>query len=972
MSEGGAGSRGAGSDGMASVEALFEQAPFLRRHMGPTCKQLAAMLEQVGVGSLEELMRSALPEDVYVEQAPNLGIPVGETEVLEMAKELARKNQPNFSMIGLGYYGTETPKVILRKVLENPRWYTAYTPYQAEIAQGRLEVLAIFQTMVAELTAMPMANASLLDEATAVAEAMMLLKRASESDSKRFLVDEDTFPQTLGVLQTRAEPLGIELVLDRVANFSSHAADAFGALISYPSGSGVLTDHTDVVAALAKQGVLSACTTDLLALALLKPPGEMGFAVVTGSAQRFGVPPEYGGPHAAFMAFREDLKREVPGRIVGLSRDRMGRPAYRLALQTREQHIRRDKATSNICTSQALLAIASALYAIYHGNDGIVRIANRVHYLASALADGLIQSGIELRHDSFFDTLRVHSGSASEVVSRAANLGINLYLEDAQTVGVSLDEICKPYHVQKVWEAFRCPHLDFGQIHKYAACKIPRGLRRGSRALAHPVFEMYHSEHEMLRFLMRLSDKDIALDRSMIPLGSCTMKLNATTAMEPVTWPEFANVHPFAPIDQCQGYQVLISDISRMLSKVTGFHTVSLQPNAGSQGEYAGLLVIRKYHKSTGNGHRNVCLIPESAHGTNPASAVMAGMRVVVVKIREDGDLDPADFQRKLDEHGQNLAALMITYPSTCGTYGVSIRETCEAVHKAGGQVYMDGANLNALVGIATPGEFGPDVCHMNLHKTFTIPHGGGGPGVGPIGVRKHLAPYLPNHPLVREAGPETGCGPVAAAPWGSAGILVVSWIYLKLLGGEGLRLCTAVAVLSANYVASRLDKAFPVLFRGRNGRVAHECVLDPRALKKETGITIEDIAKRLADYGYHAPTISWPVVGTMMIEPTESESQTELDHFCEAMTAIAREADEIRKGVYAKDDNPLVNAPHTQFEVVRDQWDHAYGRETAAYPLAWVRSNKYWPPVTRIDQVTGDRNLQCSCPLPGDYMEED
>lgn len=957
---------------MASVEAMFERIPFLRRHMGPTCKQISDMLDQVGVDSLEELVRSAVPKDVYVERVPNLGVPVGETEVLEMAKELGRKNQPRFSMIGLGYYGTETPKVILRKVLENPRWYTAYTPYQPEIAQGRLEALAIFQTMVAELTAMPMANASLLDEATAAAEAMMLLKRASKSESRRFLVDADTFPQTLGVLQTRAEPLGIDLVLERPEDFLRHSADAFGALISYPSGSGALSDHTDVVVALKEQGVLSSCTTDLLALALLKPPGEMGFDVVVGSAQRFGVPPAYGGPHAAFMAFREDMQRQVPGRIVGLSRDRAGRQAYRLALQTREQHIRREKATSNICTSQALLAIASALYAIYHGNDGIVRIANRVHYLASALADGLVQAGIEFKHDNFFDTLRICSGAAKEVVARSADLGINLYLEDAHTVGVSLDEICRPYHVEKVWEAFRCPHLDFGHIQEYATCKIPNDLQRKSRALSHPVFETYHSEHEMLRFLMRLSSKDIALDRSMIPLGSCTMKLNATTAMEPVTWPEFANVHPFAPVDQCQGYQVLIADISRMLAKVTGFHSVSLQPNAGSQGEYAGLLAIRKYHRSTGNEHRNVCLIPESAHGTNPASAVMAGMKVVILKIKEDGDLDPEDFRGKLDEHGHNLAVLMITYPSTCGTYGWAIREICDAVHKVGGQVYMDGANLNALVGIASPGEFGPDVCHMNLHKTFTIPHGGGGPGVGPIGVRKHLAPYLPNHPLVKEAGPETGCGPVAAAPWGSAGILIVSWSYLKLLGGEGLRLCTEVAVLSANYVASRLDKAFPVLFRGRNGRVAHEFVLDPRALKKEVGVTIEDVAKRLADYGYHAPTISWPVAGTMMIEPTESESKTELDHFCEVMTAISKEANEIKEGVCPKDDNPLVNAPHTQFEVVCDKWDHAYGREQAAYPLAWVRSNKYWPPVSRIDQVMGDRNLQCLCPSPKAYAEED
>jgi len=955
-----------------SLETLFEDIPFLRRHIGPTSGQVDGMLREVGAGSLDELMRSAVPESILSDEVPDLGAAVDESEALALAKELARRNHPNFSMIGLGYYGTETPKVILRKVLENPRWYTAYTPYQPEISQGRLEVLAVFQTMVSELTGMPMANASLLDEATAAAEAMMMLKRITKGAGNVFLVDKDTFPQTLGLIRTRAEPLGIELVVDSPENFPARAEGAFGAFFSYPGGGGNLADYSGIVADLKEKGVHSACTTDLLALALLKPPGEVGFDVAVGSAQRFGIPPGYGGPHAAFMAFREEHQRMVPGRIVGLSKDRNGKPAYRLALQTREQHIRRDKATSNICTSQVLLAIASALYGVYHGSKGIVRIAERVHGLACALARGLSQSGFEIESDAFFDTLRIRTPDAEKIVGKAARLGVNLYLQDSDTVGVSLDEVCKPYHVEKVWEAFDCSHLDYIKVSASAGRHIPDGLRRETPALSHPVFSSLQSEHEMLRFLMRLSVKDIALDRSMIPLGSCTMKLNATVAMEPVTWPEFANVHPFAPTEQCTGYKMLISDISQMLSKITGFHSVSVQPNSGSQGEYAGLLVIRKYHQANGEGHRNICLIPESAHGTNPASAMMAGMRVVVVKIDEEGELNQEDFRGKLEEHGPNLAALMITYPSTCGTYGSTITEICEAVHSKGGQVYMDGANLNALVGVAYPGKFGPDVCHMNLHKTFTIPHGGGGPGVGPIGVGEHLAPYLPNHPLVKEAGPETGCGPISAAPWGSAGILIVPWIFLKLLGGEGLKCSTQIAVLSANYIAKRLGGAFPLLFKGESGLVAHECILDPRGLKKEAGVTIDDIAKRLADYGYHAPTISWPVAGTMMVEPTESESQEELDRFCEAMLSIKGEADEIRDGKYTKEDNPLVNAPHVQHEVVSDEWSHAYGREKAAYPLQWVKDYKYWPPVARVDQVYGDRNLQCTCPAPSAFAEGD
>ena len=952
-------------------ESLFDEIPFLRRHIGAAPGQVKAMLAAVGADSLEQLMESAVPGSILSDRIPDIGTAVDESEALALAKEMARRNHPNFSMIGLGYYGTETPKVILRKVLENPRWYTAYTPYQPEISQGRLEALAIFQTMVSELTGMPMANASLLDESTAAAEAMVMLKRIAKKDSSLFLVDRDTFPQTIGLLQTRAEPLGITLEIDAAENLPARADEAFGAFFSYPSSSGRLRNLGPIVAQLKEKGVPCACTTDLLSLALLRPPGDFGFDAVVGSAQRFGVPPGYGGPHAAFMAFRKEHQRMVPGRIVGLSKDRHGKPAYRLALQTREQHIRRDKATSNICTAQVLLAIASALYGIYHGSSGIVRIARRVHELTVTLANGLKQAGFELEHDNYFDTIRIRTVLAPQIVSKAARLGINLYLRDDRTVGISADEVCKPYHIEKVWEAFDCPQFDFSKIRAHAESRIPTELQRTSPGLSHPVFESLHSEHEMLRFLMRLSVKDIALDRSMIPLGSCTMKLNATVAMEPVTWPEFANVHPFAPIDQCQGYQMLISDISNMLSEITGFHAVSVQPNSGSQGEYAGLLVIRKYFQTRGEGHRNICLIPESAHGTNPASAMMAGMKVVVVKIGPDGELDSEDFRKKLEEHGPNLAALMITYPSTCGTYGSAIREICAAVHEKGGQVYMDGANLNALVGISYPGKFGPDVCHMNLHKTFTIPHGGGGPGVGPIGVGKHLVPYLPNHPVVKEAGPETGCGPISAAPWGSAGILVVPWVFLKLLGGQGLRCCTQVAVLAANYIATRLGDVYPLLFKGANGLVAHECILDSRGFKKEANVTIEDIAKRLADYGYHAPTISWPVSGTMMIEPTESESQDELDRFCEALLSIHKEASAIVEGRYSKEDNPLVNAPHTQHEVVNDEWNHCYSREAAVYPLRWVKEYKYWPPVARIDQVFGDRNLQCTCPLPSAYTDD-
>ena len=926
---------------------------FVRRHIGPDADDVAKMLEVVGVGSLDELIDGAVPASIRGSVLDLLG-PRTEPAVTARLVELAGRNQVLTSMIGMGYHDTVTPPVIQRNILENPGWYTAYTPYQPEISQGRLEALLNFQTMVSDLTGMEITNASMLDEATAAAEAMAMLHRTKRVPSERFLVDADCHPQTIAVLATRAEPLGIELV---VADPETEAdGDVYGVLLQYPGSSGAVPDHRALVAGLRSREIGIAVAADLLALTMLSPPGEWGADVVVGSSQRFGVPMMFGGPHAAFFATRDEFKRSMPGRLVGVSRDTEGRMALRLALTTREQHIRREKATSNICTAQVLLAVIAGAYAVYHGPDGLRTIAERAHRLASLLAAGLsADPGVTVINDTWFDTLAVSvPGRADEVIAAAADRRVNLRRVDADTVGVSVDEVTSAAHIDLVLEslgvAARVADL------KDADAGIPAGLVRTSPYLTHPVFAEHHSETAMLRYLRKLQQRDIALDRSMIPLGSCTMKLNATTEMVAVTWPGFARIHPFAPRDQVTGYLELIAELERWLAEITGYDAVSLQPNAGSQGEYAGLLAIRGYHASRGEGHRDVCLIPASAHGTNPASAAMAGMEVAVVATDGAGNIDVADLRAKAEQHADRLAALMITYPSTHGVFEETVTEVCDVVHANGGQVYIDGANLNALVGVAKPGEFGGDVSHLNLHKTFTIPHGGGGPGVGPIGVRRHLAPFLPGDPL-------TGTGAVAAAAWGSAGILPIAWAYIALMGGTGLARATEVAILNANYIAGRLESHYPVLYTGPGGFVAHECIVDIRALKQDHGISVDDVAKRLIDYGFHAPTMSFPVVGTLMIEPTESESLTELDRFCDAMIAIRGEVDRVASGEWPVDDNPLHHAPHTAEDVVSDSWDRPYPRELAAYPVSALRGDKYWPPVSRVDNPYGDRNLVCSCP---------
>ena len=944
---------------------------FTDRHIGPDPAERAAMLEAVGYASTAELMAAALPADILT--APGspaplaLPEPVGEAEALAELRALADRNRVLVSMIGQGYYGTVTPPVIRRNVLENPAWYTAYTPYQPEISQGRLEALLNFQTMVADLTGLPVAGASLLDEATAAAEAMTLARRVDKRKRSVFVVDADVFAQTLAVLRTRAEPLGIDLVVADLAD-GLPDVDAFGVLVQYPAASGRVRDVRPVVEAAHERGALAVVAADLLALTLLRSPGELGADVAVGSTQRFGVPMGFGGPHAAYMSVREGLQRQLPGRLVGVSVDAAGRPAYRLALQTREQHIRREKATSNICTAQVLLAVMAGMYAVHHGPHGLRAIAERVHRRTAELAAGLRGLGVEVLTDSFFDTLRVRvPARAADVVRAARDLGVNLFLADADTVGVSCDETTTPEHVETVLRAFgaRTPQRDAA-----APAALPADLRRDVDYLTHPVFHTHRSETSLLRYLRRLADRDLALDRTMIPLGSCTMKLNATAEMEAITWPAFAELHPFAPLDQAEGLVRIVRDLEAWLAEVTGYDAVSLQPNAGSQGEFAGLLAIRGYHRSRGEEQRDVCLIPSSAHGTNAASAVMAGMRVSVVACDDGGNIDLADLRAKIDAAGDRLAALMVTYPSTHGVYEATIAEVCRLVHEAGGQVYVDGANLNALVGWAKPGEFGADVSHLNLHKTFCIPHGGGGPGVGPVAVRAHLADFLPNHPLQAEAGPRTGVGPVAAAPFGSAGILPISWAYVRMMGEPGLRAATEHAVLAANYVARRLAPYYPVLYTGPGGLVAHECIIDLRGLQKRTGISNDDVTKRLVDYGFHAPTMSFPVPGTLMIEPTESEDLAELDRFVDAMIAIRAEIDRVADGGYDREDNPLRNAPHTAEEVTADDWKHAYSRSEAAYPVPSLRRNKYWAPVGRIDQAYGDRNLVCACPPPEAFGE--
>ncbi|GGQ60583.1 aminomethyl-transferring glycine dehydrogenase [Couchioplanes azureus] len=932
---------------------------FAHRHIGPDPDAQTQMLKAVGYASLEALMDAAIPEVIRWHGTLELPPAASEEETIAELREIAGRNALSTSMIGLGYYGTVTPAVIRRNVLENPAWYTAYTPYQPEISQGRLEALLNFQTMVTDLTGMATANASMLDEGTAVAEAMTLARRSSKSKSNVYAVDADTLPQTLSVLRTRAEPLGIEVRLVDLDAGAELPAEFFGLHLQYPGASGAVRDHKPLVAAAHAAGALVTVAADLLALTLLRAPGEIGADIAAGTTQRFGVPLGFGGPHAGYLAVRAGLERSLPGRLVGVSRDADGAPAYRLALQTREQHIRRERATSNICTAQVLLAVMASMYAVYHGPRGLRAIAERVHGHALALAGGLRSAGVEVAHAAFFDTVTaVVPARAAAVVATAAEAGIDLRFVDEDRVSVACDETTTAAVVAQVLAAF-------GAAPAAPAECGARPLARTSNYLTHPVFSTHHSETAMLRYLRRLSDSDYALDRGMIPLGSCTMKLNATTEMEPVTWPEFANIHPFAPASRTAGYEALVAQLEAWLAEITGYDAVSVQPNAGSQGELAGLLAIRGYHRSRGDVHRDVCLIPSSAHGTNAASAVMAGMRVVVVACDDNGNVDLADLDAKIDRHRDALAAIMVTYPSTHGVYERGIAELCAKVHDAGGQVYVDGANLNALVGFARPGRFGADVSHLNLHKTFCIPHGGGGPGVGPVAVRSHLAEFLPGDPL--EPGDHHA---VSAAAHGSAGILPISWAYLRMMGPDGLAQATSVAVLAANYVAVRLREHYPVLYAGNEGLVAHECILDLRPITKATGVSVDDVAKRLIDYGFHAPTMSFPVAGTLMVEPTESEDLAELDRFCEAMIAIKGEIDRVAAGEWPRDDNPLRHAPHTAAAVSADEWPHAYPRSLAGFPEGVDRSAKYWPPVRRIDGAYGDRNLVCSCPSPEAFEE--
>ncbi|MGH4020162.1 MAG: aminomethyl-transferring glycine dehydrogenase [Pseudonocardiaceae bacterium] len=941
------------------LAALEHGTPFADRHVGPRPAELARMLETIGVGSLEELAQRALPAALRESDAvPDLPEPATESQALAELRERATRTWPRTSMIGSGYHGTVTPPVIRRSVMENPAWYTAYTPYQPEISQGRLEALLNFQTMVADLAGLPVANASMLDEATAAAEAMTLLRRAGRSPSPRFVVDADTLPQTLAVLATRAEPLGIELdVADLTGGLPE--GECFGVLLAYPGASGAVRDDATLVEQAHERGAMVVVAADPLALTLLRPPGEIGADAVVGTTQRFGVPMGFGGPHAAYLVVRQGLERQLPGRLVGVSVDVDGAPAYRLALQTREQHIRRERATSNICTAQVLLAVMAAMYAVYHGPDGLRSIATRTHRMAAVLAAGLRDGGVELVHREFFDTvLAAVPGRADDVVRAARERGVDLRRADADRVAMCCDEKTTRAHLAAVWEAFGVPPPALEELDQHTPDALPPTLHRTSEFLTHPVFHSHRSETALLRYLRALADKDLALDRSMIPLGSCTMKLNATAEMEPVSWPEFADLHPFAPIEDAAGLIEVAADVERWLAALTGYDAVSLQPNAGSQGEFAGLLAVRAYHRSRGETGRDVCLIPASAHGTNAASAVMAGMQVVVVGCDPRGDIDLDELRARIGEHRDTLAAIMITYPSTHGVYEETVGEVCALVHDAGGQVYVDGANLNALLGLARPGRFGADVSHLNLHKTFCIPHGGGGPGIGPIGVRAHLAPFLPGHPFT---DPHAPVGPVSAAPWGSASILPISWAYIRMMGGDGLRRATLTAVAAANYVARRLDEHFPVLYTGEGGFVAHECILDLRPITKATGVTVDDVAKRLADYGFHAPTMSFPVAGTLMVEPTESEDLAELDRFCDAMIAIRREADRVGSGEWSAEDNPLRGAPHTAACLAED-WDHPYSREMAAFP-AGRSAAKVWPPVRRIDAARGDRNLVCSCP---------
>ncbi len=947
---------------------------FVGRHIGPREDDIAAMLETLGAESLDDLVRTTLPESIQANEPLDLPSARNESETLRRIREIADQNRVMHNMIGMGYHETIVPPVILRNVMENPGWYTAYTPYQAEIAQGRLEALLNFQQMVCDLTGMEIANASLLDEATAAAEAMTMLQRVNrKSKSTRFLVDTAVLPQSTDVVRARAHYMGLEVVVGDAAAMLEDDDDYFGVLLQYPGEDGAVRDYAPVVEAAHQHGAMVAVAADLLSLVLLKPPGEFGADVVVGSSQRFGVPMGYGGPHAAFLATHDAHKRSIPGRIIGVSQDSTGRPALRMALQTREQHIRRDKATSNICTAQALLAVMAGMYAAWHGPNGLNTIARRVHRLGGIFAAGLEARGLTPVHDAWFDTLRFEMSAedADATIERAAGAGINLRRIDETSIGLSFSEKTTREHLETLWAAFPGGEsedvTEVDQSMDQAWSAIPADLRRTTEYLEHPVFNRFHSETEMLRYLKHLENRDLSLTHAMISLGSCTMKLNATSEMIPITWPGFSDIHPFAPADQAEGYRQLFRELEEMLAACTGYDAVSLQPNAGSQGEYAGLLAIRLWHESRGDSHRDVCLIPSSAHGTNPASAAMAGMKIVVVACDDNGNVDVDDLREKAEAQRDTLAALMITYPSTHGVFEERVREICEIVHECGGQVYLDGANLNALMGCAAPGQFGSDVSHLNLHKTFCIPHGGGGPGVGPICVGKHLAPFLPGHGLVKTAGGDNP--PVAAAPWGSAGILPISWMYVAMMGRDGMKKATQVAILNANYIAHRLSGDYEVLYTGRNGRVAHECIIDIRPFKDSCGISEEDVAKRLIDYGFHSPTMSFPVPGTLMIEPTESESLEEMERFCEAMLAIREEIRRVESGEWDAEDNPLRNAPHTAHDLARE-WSHAYSREQAAFPVPGLRLRKFWAPVSRVDNVYGDRNLVCTCPPMEAWIE--
>ncbi|PYQ14602.1 MAG: glycine dehydrogenase (aminomethyl-transferring) [Acidobacteria bacterium] len=959
--------RSALKDRPAPAESLAPGDSFLPRHVGPDAAEIRQMLDLLGVASLDALVDETIPADIRFRRALELPAARTEHQLIEDLRVLAGRNQVFRSFIGMGYHDCLVPAVVQRNVLENPGWYTAYTPYQAEIAQGRLEALLNFQTVVADLTGLPLAGASLLDEATAAAEAMHMCRALAGHDGRTaFFAAEDCHPQTLAVVRTRARSLGIELRTGPAAGADLSRGDVFGVLLQYPTTDGRVIDDEALVRRAHEAGALVAVATDLLALTLLRPPGEFGADIAVGSSQRFGVPMGFGGPHAAFLSTRDEHKRQMPGRLIGVSKDAEGRMAYRMALQTREQHIRREKATSNICTAQVLLAVMASMYAVYHGPEGLKAIARRVRALAATLAEGLRRLGLDVGGEPCFDTLRVRldQAAAEKVMAAARQRRMNLRPYEDGSVGVALDEATSAADVQGLLEAF-AGGREVGPIDELASAaapELPAPLARRSGFLAHEVFNRHHSEHEMLRYMRMLESRDLSLTTSMIPLGSCTMKLNGTTEMLPVTWPEFARLHPFAPAEQTRGYQELFTQLEAWLGEITGFAAVSLQPNAGSQGEYAGLLTIRAFHESRGEGHRDVCLIPVSAHGTNPASAAVAGFKVVAVACDAQGNIEVADLRAKAEQHARDLGALMVTYPSTHGVFEESIREVCQVVHQHGGQVYMDGANMNAQVGLTRPADIGADVCHLNLHKTFCIPHGGGGPGMGPIGVARHLAPFLPGHPVTGLGG-EKSLGTVSAAPYGSPSILTISWVYIALMGAAGLKHATEVAILNANYMAKRLEGHYPVLFTGRGGRVAHEFIVDARPFKRSADVEVEDIAKRLMDYGFHAPTMSFPVAGTLMIEPTESESKSELDRFCEAMIAIREEIRAVEEGRADRQDNVLKRAPHTARAVSADRWDRPYSREQAAYPAPWTKHHKFWPAVARIDNVYGDRNLFCTCP---------